>query len=464
MREYPVQFAPFFARMAAEGLPQVFIDHFAHYYDKLIRGDDGLIRERDILPVESLDDAGQLPERLAAAGRAAVGRTVIIKLNGGLGTSMGLTGPKSLLVVKEGLTFLDIIARQAIDVGAPLLLMNSFATDAESLAVLARYPALHREMPLSFVQHKQPKIVAGDFSPAVWPADPELEWCPPGHGDLYTALVTSGMLDRLLDAGYEYAFVSNADNLGAVLDLGILGYLADKRLPFLMEVADRTRADRKGGHLARRPDGGLLLREIAQCPADDQEAFQDIGRHRYFNTNNLWLSLPALRDTLAARNHQLDLPMIRNRKTVDPRDPDSPPVYQLETAMGSAIAVFPGAEAIRVPRSRFAPVKKTDDLLAVRSDAYELTGDYRVVLAVERQGTPPAVELDGGHYRFVNDLDRAFAAGAPSLRACDHLRVEGPFEFGRGIVLRGDVAFRNATGECVPVPDGLSLADAVWPG
>ena len=464
MREYPVQFAPFFARMAAEGLPQVFIDHFAHYYDKLIRGDDGLIRERDILPVESLDDAGQLPERLAAAGRAAVGRTVIIKLNGGLGTSMGLTGPKSLLVVKEGLTFLDIIARQAIDMGAPLLLMNSFATDAESLAVLARYPALHREMPLSFVQHKQPKIVAGDFSPAVWPADPELEWCPPGHGDLYTALVTSGMLDRLLDAGYEYAFVSNADNLGAVLDLGILGYLADKRLPFLMEVADRTRADRKGGHLARRPDGGLLLREIAQCPADDQDAFQDISRHRYFNTNNLWLPLPALRDTLAARNHQLDLPMIRNRKTVDPRDPDSPPVYQLETAMGSAIAVFPGAEAIRVPRSRFAPVKKTDDLLAVRSDAYELTGDYRVVLAVERQGTPPAVELDGGHYRFVNDLDRAFAAGAPSLRACDHLRVEGPFEFGRGIVLRGDVAFRNATGECVPVPDGLSLADAVWPG
>ena len=464
MREYPVQFAPFFARMAAEGLPQVFIDHFAHYYDKLIRGDDGLIRERDILPVESLDDAGQLPERLAAAGRAAVGRTVIIKLNGGLGTSMGLTGPKSLLVVKEGLTFLDIIARQAIDVGAPLLLMNSFATDAESLAVLARYPALHREMPLSFVQHKQPKIVAGDFSPAVWPSDHELEWCPPGHGDLYTALVTSGMLDRLLDGGFEYAFVSNADNLGAVLDLGILGYLADKRLPFLMEVADRTRADRKGGHLARRPDGGLLLREIAQCPADDQDAFQDISRHRYFNTNNLWLPLPALRDTLAARNHQLDLPMIRNRKTVDPRDPDSPPVYQLETAMGSAIAVFPGAEAIRVPRSRFAPVKKTDDLLAVRSDAYELTGDYRVVLAVERQGTPPAVELDGGHYRFVNDLDRAFAAGAPSLRACDHLRVEGPFEFGRGIVLRGDVAFRNATGECVPVPDGLSLADAVWPG
>ena len=464
MREYPVQFAPFFARMAAEGLPQVFIDHFAHYYDKLIRGDDGLIRERDILPVESLDDAGQLPERLAAAGRAAVGRTVIIKLNGGLGTSMGLTGPKSLLVVKEGLTFLDIIARQAIDVGAPLLLMNSFATDAESLAVLARYPALHREMPLSFVQHKQPKIVAGDFSPAVWPADPELEWCPPGHGDLYTALVTSGMLDRLLDGGYEYAFVSNADNLGAVLDLGILGYLADKRLPFLMEVADRTRADRKGGHLARRPDGGLLLREIAQCPADDQDAFQDISRHRYFNTNNLWLPLPALRDTLAARNHQLDLPMIRNRKTVDPRDPDSPPVYQLETAMGSAIAVFPGAEAIRVPRSRFAPVKKTDDLLAVRADAYELTGAYRVALAGERQGTPPAAELDGGHYRFVNDLDRAFAAGAPSLRACDHLRVEGPFEFGRGIVLRGDVAFRNATGECVPVPDGLSLADAVWPG
>jgi UTP--glucose-1-phosphate uridylyltransferase len=463
MSKYPARFAPFAERMIAEGLPDIFINHFAHYYDALLRGDDGLIPEADIRPVAALPDAAQLPAHYAEAGRDATGRVVTIKLNGGLGTSMGLTGPKSLLVVKEGLTFLDIIARQALRDGAPLLLMNSFVTDAESLAVLARYPELHGDLPLSFVQHKQPKIAADDCRPIDWPADPELAWCPPGHGDLYTALVTSGVLDRLLDAGLEYAFVANADNLGAVLDPAILGYLVERRLPFLMEVADRTAADRKGGHLAQRPDGGLLLREIAQCPAGDLPAFQDISRHRYFNTNNLWVNLLALHAALVERDYQLGLPMIRNRKTVDPRDPDSPAVYQLETAMGSAIALFPGAEALRVPRARFAPVKKTDDLLAVRSDAYVLTPDSRVALAPERGGAPPDVALDERFYRFVSDLDSRFPAGPPSLRDCDRLTVEGAFEFGAGVVARGAARFRNPSAGCVVVPDGLVVADGEWP-
>lgn len=464
MKNYSAHFAPFLERMAAEQLPDIFIDNFAHYYAMLASGDDGMIAEQFIKPVDSLTDSEQLAESLVELGRAAVKRTVIIKLNGGLGTGMGLTGPKSLLVVKEGLTFLDIIARQAVGIGAPLLLMNSFATDEQSLAVLSRYPALGHDLPLSFLQHKQPKVCADDLSPARFAEDSELEWCPPGHGDLYVALATSGMLARMLRAGYEYAFVSNADNLGAVLDPGILGYMAGRRLPFLMEVADRTPADRKGGHLAQGVDGRLILREIAQCSPDDLPAFQDIDRHRYFNTNNLWLHLPTLQRLLEERLYRLGLPMIRNRKTLDPRDPDSPAVYQLETAMGSAIAVFDGAEAIRVPRARFAPVKKTDDLLAVRSDAYTLTEDYRVVLSAGRDGVPPSVELQGEFYRFVNDLDVHFPAGAPSLSACDRMLVEGEFEFGRGIVLRGDVEFRNPNGRCRIVPDGLVVENGVWTG
>lgn len=463
MTPYSARFAPFAERMKAEQLPEIFIDNFAYYYDKLLDGDDGLISERSIVPVDSLPDAEKLPDSLEAVGRAAIKKTVIIKLNGGLGTGMGLSGPKSLLEVKDGLTFLDIIAQQAIGVGAPLLLMNSFATEEASLQVLRHYFPQSRDMPLSFLQHKQPKVCADGFGPASFPEDTEMEWCPPGHGDLYIALATSGMLASLLDAGYEYAFVSNADNLGAVLDPRILGYLAQRELPFLVEVADRTPADRKGGHLARRQDGQLILREIAQCPAEDMDSFQDIGRHRYFNTNNLWLHLPTLRRVLDERHFRLGLPMIRNRKTLDPRDPESPAVYQLETAMGSAIAVFDGAEAVRVPRTRFAPVKKTNDLLAVRSDAYVLTEDFRVVLVEERGSVPPSVELDSDYYRFVNDLDQHFPAGAPSLRCCDRLQVDGEFQFGRNVVLRGDVHFRNRTSVCQVVPDGLLIDNAEWP-
>ena len=418
-------------------------------------------------------DADALPEPGEEVG-GLLDRTVVLKLNGGLGTSMGMTRAKSLLEVRDGLSFLDIIARQvlalrgahAVDAAPrlPLILMDSFRTRTDSLAALAAHGPLSAGLDPDFVQSRVPKLLDdGTLAPAAWPADPELEWAPPGHGDLYPALAGSGMLATLLEQGYRWAFVSNADNLGAVLDPAILGYIVDKGLPFLMEVADRTAADRKGGHLARRPDGGLLLREIAQCPASDLPTFQDIERHRYFNTNNLWLHLPTLRATLAANNNELDLPMIRNRKTVDPRDPDSTPVYQLETAMGSALAVFKGAEAIRVPRARFAPVKKTDDLLAVRSDAYQLTRDFRVVLARERRGRPPAVELDNSFYRLVDDLDCRFPAGAPSLRECERLRVEGAFVFGPGVVVRGEVTFRNPNGRCIEVPGGLTVVDCVWP-
>lgn len=463
MSDYPPYFEPFAQRMRAEGLPEIFIGNFAYYYGQLRAGDDGLISEREIQAVDGLTDAEQLPLALLSLGRDAARRTVTIKLNGGLGTGMGLTAAKSLLIVKNGLTFLDIIARQSIIAGTPLVLMNSFATNEESLAVLASYGDLPGNLPRSFLQHKQPKVVAGDLSPADWPEDRELEWCPPGHGDLYSALETSGLLALMLDQGYEYAFVSNADNLGAVLDPGILGYMAAQNLPFLMEVADRTVADRKGGHLARRQDGQFVLREIAQCPVEDLPFFQDTERHRFFNTNNLWLHLPTVRSVLEARHHRLGLPMIRNQKTIDPRNPASTPVYQLETAMGSAIATFDGASAIRVPRSRFAPVKKTDDLLAVRSDAYDLTPNYHIVLKPERAGNPPAIELDPAYYRFVGCLDDHFPGGAPSLLQCSRLRIDGEFIFGASISLIGEVHLQNPGDGCITVPDGLVIESGVWP-
>lgn len=444
MADEQEQFAAYAQRMRDEGLPEIVIRTFEHYYRRLAEGQTGLIPEAEIEPVESLPDAEMLEAELAQTGAQVLNKTVFIKLNGGLGTSMGLERAKSVLEVKEGLSFLDIIARQALHAGVPLVLMNSFSTHADSVAVLEKYPELQNsDLPLDFLQHKVPKVRQDDLRPAEWPDEPELAWCPPGHGDIYTALVTSGMLSQMLEQGYEYAFVSNSDNLGAVLDRRILGYFADRQLPFMMEVADRTLADRKGGHLAQTPSGQLLLRESAQCPDEDLEAFQDIDRHRYFNTNNLWLHLPSLQQVLDERENILGLPMIRNRKTVDPRNRESYGVYQLETAMGSAIAVFEGAGAIRVPRSRFAPVKTTNDLLAVRSDAYVLSEDYRIVMAPERGDAALVIDLDPGYYRLIDQMEARFPYGAPSLVECQMLHVRGDVLFGRNVRVKGQVRVVN---------------------
>ncbi|MFQ5661046.1 MAG: UTP--glucose-1-phosphate uridylyltransferase [Gammaproteobacteria bacterium] len=381
MKSFSAKFTPFAERMLAESLPEIAIETFRHYYLQLLEGNTGTIAEQDIRPVSELVDAESIVPEVTGIGEKAVSRTVLIKLNGGLGTSMGLDRAKSLLRIKGNLSFLDIIARQAIRKNIPLILMNSFATREDSLAALKPYPELwNNDLDIDFVQHKIPKINKSDMGPVDWPRAPHLEWCPPGHGDLYIALFTSGQIERLLDRGYEYAFVSNADNLGAVLDTAILGYFAEQHIPLLMEVTERTQADKKGGHLARMANGQLLLRESAQCLPEEMSAFQDITRHKFFNTNNLWLNLRTLESVMAEKKNILGLPLIRNEKTVDPGDAGSPPVYQLETAMGSAISVFDGAQAIRVPRTRFFPVKTTSDLMTIRSDAYCLTDDCRLII------------------------------------------------------------------------------------
>jgi UTP--glucose-1-phosphate uridylyltransferase len=445
-------------KMREAGVADAAVATFEHYYRQLAAGESGALPETELEPVAELPDADDLPAAGAAA-REALDRTIVLRLNGGLGTSMGMEGPKSLLEVKDGLTFLDVTARQVLGLrertGArlPLVLMDSFATRAPSLEALARHTGLEGDVPADFLQNKEPKLLAGDLTPVSWPADPELEWAPPGHGDLYTALVASGMLDRLLERGYRHAFVANVDNLGAVLDERILAWFAAEGIPFLMEVADRTPADRKGGHLARRrSDGGLVLREIAQTPDEDLDAFQDVGRHRYFNTNNLWVDLEALGAVMREREGVLGLPMIVNRKTVDPRDPESPDVIQLETAMGSAIGVFQGAQALRVPRTRFAPVKTTADLLALRSDAYVLTGEAHVVPAPGRSG-PPLIDLDDAHYKRIADFEARFPHGPPSLVDCDELAIEGDVVFGRDVVVRGTVRVEGPE----RIPDGAVL-------
>jgi len=444
-------FDAFEIKMTAAGMGDAAIRAFRRNYEALRRNETGMIPENSISPVQNLASFESIAKD-AQADAALLGQAVVIKLNGGLGTSMGLVGPKSLLPVRDGTNFLDLMVRQILDLrektGAPvrLLLMNSFSTSEETLQHLQKYAAngLSSAAEVELMQNQIPKIDAATFAPAEWPADPDLEWCPPGHGDLFPALVGSGWLDKLLAEGVKYAFVSNSDNLGAILDPALLKHFADSGAPFLMEVTRRTAADRKGGHLAvRQADGRLLLREVAQCPDEDVEEFQNIDRHQYFNTNSLWLRLDLLKEQLAADSGVLPLPMIKNSKTVDPRDKKSTPVIQLEVAMGAAIECFAGSTAIEVPRSRFAPVKTTGDLLALRSDAYEILDNGQVRLHPERKGVPPIISLSDD-YKLVDQLE---PLGVPRLLKCRSLKVSGPVHFAPGVVIEGDVEVKNSNAE-----------------
>ena len=458
-------FRLFYRKMKAARLPDIAIENFKHYYHRLAGGETGMVPETDIDPVETLVDIeAQSREELAKTGEDIIHKTVIIKLNGGLGTSMGMQKAKCLLRVKDDYSFLDIIVRQArhLNPPVPVIFMNSFSTQADTLKALTAYPELENEnIPLDFLQHKIPKVDAGSLRPVEYKKSLDLDWCPPGHGDIYPALLTSGMLDRLLGQECEYAFISNSDNLGAVMDPCLLGYFANTGSPFMMEVADRTEADKKGGHLARLKSGRYVLREIAQTPEADMNAFQDIHRHKYFNTNNIWIHLPSLKALMKKKNGVMGLPLICNRKTLDPRDPESAPVVQLETAMGAAITVFDAAEAIRVPRRRFTPVKNTGDLLAVQSDRYLLNDKFQLVPNPKRKIDSIQIDLDPAYYRFIDRFKNHFPFGVPSLVDCESLTIRGDVRFGSHIKLKGVVALSNTGRESFEIEDRQRIHGAL---
>ncbi len=431
-------------KMRDAGAQEEAIRAFQNAYDRLQSGDEAMLPSAELEPAEDVTALDDLPAADAAQALAAV---AVIKLNGGLATTMGLQQPKSLMEAREGHSFLDIIIGQTValrrrhDVRLPLVLMDSETTRQPTLEALADHPELDGAgLEPDFLQSVIPKLDAETLEPAAWPAAPQLEWTPPGHGDVYGALRRSGMLAALLERGYRYAMISNSDNLGAQVDARIAGHLAAERIPFLMEVVHGTEADRKGGHVARRrADGQLVLRETAQTPDEDEESFRDFRRWRYYNTNTLWVDLEALSDSLEQSGGVLELPLIVNHKTIDPRDGDSTPVIQLESAMGAAIGSFTGASLLLVPRTRFAPVKTTDDLLVLRSDVYELSDDLEVEPVAGDADHLPFVELDKRFYRLIDEFERRFPAGPPSLRDAERLVVRGDVTFDADIRVRGAV-------------------------
>ena len=487
--------------MINEGIAQSAISAFEASFNSLVSGNTGFISESTIDPVPELVHTDTITCDLDAT---LLSQTVVLKLNGGLGTGMGLDKAKSLLEVKNGDTFLDLTAKQLMCMRSEFgehvkfMLMNSFSTSDDTLNFFkTKYPDIASEEGLEMLQNKVPKLDATTFEvresyrsfscsyllklntpslttfrhtsninlsqPATCSTDPDNEWCPPGHGDLYAALIGSGRLTSLIQSGYKYMFVSNSDNLGATLDLKILTHFATTNASFMMECCERTENDKKGGHLAiRTSDKHLILRESAMCAEEDEAAFQDITKHRFFNTNNLWIRIDKLQEIVNKFGGYIPLPMIMNNKTVDPKDDASQKVVQLETAMGAAIECFDGASAVVVPRTRFAPVKKCDDLLLLRSDAYIITDDYRPLLNPACKGVAPIIALDSKKYKLVGALEEATAEGVPSLVDCKRLTVKGFVHMGSNTRFVGTVSITNKSNEVKCVSGTVENDDLVF--
>ncbi|KAI9138787.1 UTP--glucose-1-phosphate uridylyltransferase family [Paraphysoderma sedebokerense] len=405
----------------------------------------------------------KLPKCPAEKESQLLSKLAVLKLNGGLGTTMGCVGPKSAIEVRDGLTFLDLTVRQIeylntqSKVGVPLILMNSFNTDEETKKIVQKYMG-HQVTILTFNQSRFPRIYKDSLTPCPQHPDEAVEkgnWYPPGHGDLFESLENSGLLDQLLAQGKEYIFVSNVDNLGATVDTAILNHVYESGAEFVMELTDKTKADIKGGTLIDY-EGHPRLLEIAQVPAEHVDDFKSIKKFKIFNTNNLWISLKAIKRILQEREMNLDV--IVNVKSTESGEK----VIQLETAVGAAIKHFNNAHGLNVPRSRFLPVKSTSDLFLVTSDLYYLNHGELAMNAQRQFTTVPIVKL-GDHFKKVNNFLSRFK-GPPKILELDHLSVTGDVSFGSDVVLKGTVIIVANHGSRIDVPSGAILDDKVVTG
>ncbi len=328
-------------KMVAAGVDEVAIETFAHYYRLLEHGETGMIPESTIDPVdmESLADV-EVADDVASE---AIRHTVVIKLNGGLGTSMGMDRAKSLLCVRRGLSFLDIIARQVLhlrkeyDAPLPMIFMNSFRTSTDTLDALGRYDELPVEgLPLEFLQNKEPKLLLqGPRPPRPIPRTPASSGVRRVTATSTPRCAAPACWTGCSSSATATCSSATPTTSARCREARVAGWFASSGAPFAIECVRRTASDRKGGHLARRKtDGRLVLRETAQTPPEDIESLADLDRHRFTSTNNVWFDLAAMKQALDVRQGILGLPLIRNVKHLDPADSSTPEVVQIETAMG----------------------------------------------------------------------------------------------------------------------------------
>ncbi|CAI7731160.1 unnamed protein product [Closterium sp. NIES-53] len=405
--------------------------------------------DQEVVPYDDLPEVPQDP----AVVKELLSKLAVMKLNGGLGTTMGCTGPKSVIEVRNGQTFLDLILKQIETLNGkygssvPLVLMDSFNTHDDTLKILEKYTDSAVKIKY-FNQSQYPRVVADDNTP--WPAKGRKDkaaWYPPGHGDVFPALCNSGVLDQLLAEGIEYVFLANADNLGATVDLRILNFIVHNNNEYCLEVTPKTLADVKGGTIINY-DGKLQLLEIAQVAPEHVSEFKSIEKFKIFNTNNIWLNLAAIKRLVESDALKLDI-------IPNPKEVDGVKVLQLETAAGAAMKFFDRAIGVNVPRSRFLPVKATSDLLLVQSDLYTVEDGLVTRNPARTAPANPTIDL-GPEFKKVADFQKRFRA-IPSIIQLDSLKVSGDVSFGENVTLKGKVAIEAPKDDKIVVADGTVL-------
>lgn len=266
--------------------------------------EDRFINSDDLEDV-NFTEAQELLEKLA-----------IVRLNGGLGTTMGCSGPKSLIKVKNDKSFLEISIDQIValnqkyNVQIPLLLMESFNTVDETKNELKNLTKNKNIEIIQFEQAKCPRIYAETLLPVPESLNSENEtWYPPGHGNIFETLESTGLANKLLKQGKTVLFVSNIDNTCAIVDPRFIKALLNKEHEYIMEITDKTVADVKGGTLIEI-DGRLMHLEMPQVPPEGIDEFCSTKTFKNFNTNNIWIDLKAIKPRL----NEIQREIIANHK------------------------------------------------------------------------------------------------------------------------------------------------------
>lgn len=333
---------------------------FQSLSDRYQRGE--LSKESNVLakPVEP-PAPGEIPtlppvgsperEALAAKGRQALeaGQLGVVILAGGMATRFNYDKPKGVFPIFEGKSFLQLKleAVKALGHRVPVFLMTSFATDPAVRAHLEenRYFGLNPDDVVLFQQYQMPRMAPGGGQ---FTQDGEPSYCAAGHGDFPFAFQGSGALARFMEGGGQYLLFSNVDNLGATVDLAIVGQHIAAGNEMTVEVAPKNPGDQGGA--PARVGGRLQLVEGFAFPAGFNHDAVDV-----FNTANYVFTASAL-------GREFELPWYVVEKKVG-----GTPVIQFEHLAGD-LSVFLKTGFVRVDRDeRFLPVKNVEDVPTVQA-------------------------------------------------------------------------------------------------